>query len=174
MTTRQVGDRLAQASPSTIAFIRSITPALAAASLVELTALGDLTYGADQGLTPELGWNILGATLPVAGGAAGALTSATVDPTVRAALDGMLYSAKGAKELKRNQPGSEHLNRVDAVANKRYQEYVRQGVANPREAVMAGAMRRLGIGTSIGAIAASLPALAAMSGDWPQWQQEGR
>lgn len=162
--------RKAGQNPSIQALLQAASPGLAAGLLAEVVGLGDIVYGEEQGLTGEIPANLLAMQLPTAGAAVGAALAAQADPTVRLFMDGMIRGEKAAEMSYVKDPA--FMRRLTEVLKKR-EAQIR---ANPVPGMTAmqqatrGTARRLGAAASIGAVTASLPALAAMVGDWPGMQ----
>lgn len=162
--------RKAGQNPNIQALLQAASPGLAAGLLAEVVGLGDIVYGEEQGLTGEIPANLLAMQLPTAGAAVGAALAARVDPTVRLFMDGMIRGEKAAEMGYVKDPA--FMRRLTEVLKKR-EAQIR---ANPVPGMTAmqqatrGTARRLGAAASIGAVTASLPALAAMVGDWPGMQ----
>lgn len=162
--------RKAGQSPHIQALLQAASPGLAAGLLTEVVGLGDIVYGEEQGLTGEIPANLLAMQLPTAGAAVGAVLAAQADPTVRLFMDGMIRGEKAAEMGYVKDPA--FMRRLTEVLKKR-EAQIR---ANPVPGMTAmqqatrGTARRLGAAASIGAVTASLPALAAMVGDWPGMQ----
>lgn len=166
--------RKAGQSPHVQALLQAAGPGLAAGLLTETVGLGDIVYGEEQGLTGEIPANLLAMQLPTAGAAVGAALAAQVDPTVRLFMDGLIRGEKARQMSYVKDPA--FMQRLTEVLKKREARILANPTPGmtPMQQATRGTARRLGAAASIGAVTASLPALAAMVGDWPGMQNTAR